>query len=169
MIMNYVWAMPNRYTFKIKPISERLKQIVIDSSWIDPFCGLFSPATVKNDLNPEIPADYHLEAADFLEIIKNKSNNKYNFIFDPPYSLSRVAAIYKGIGLKFKGKENPTGGFPKVRDLISEMTEINNLVISFGWNSVGMGKKRGFEKIELLVICHGGNRNDTMMLIERKL
>jgi hypothetical protein len=87
-------------------------------------------------------------------------------IFDPPYSLTQVSKSYNDIGLQFKGKENPTGGFPLVRDEIVRTVKSGGHVISFGWNTVGMGKKRGGEIIEILIISHGGNRNDTLCTVE---
>ena len=38
----------------------------------------------------------------------------------------------------------------------------------FGWNSNGVGKVRGFEIIEILLIAHGGSHNDTIVTVERK-
>jgi hypothetical protein len=39
----------------------------------------------------------------------------------------------------------------------------------FGWNSSGIGIKRGFELIEVLLVCHGGSHNDTIVTVERKI
>jgi len=38
-----------------------------------------------------------------------------------------------------------------------------------GWDSNGFGKNRGFELIELLLVCHGGRHNDTIVTVERKV
>lgn len=43
------------------------------------------------------------------------------------------------------------------------------IVISFGWNSTGIGKKYGFEKIEILLVAHGSQHNDTIVVVERKI
>lgn len=56
------WAMPNKWTFRIKPIKELLMQEITDGLWVDPYAGECSPATITNDLNPERPTDYHLQA-----------------------------------------------------------------------------------------------------------
>jgi len=53
MIINRVWAMPNKWTFTIKPIAELLARYVGDGKgWVDPFAGKNSPAELCNDLNP---------------------------------------------------------------------------------------------------------------------
>jgi len=42
------------------------------------------------------------------------------------------------------------------------------VVLSFGWNSAGMGVKRGFELVECLICCHGSAHNDTICIAERR-
>ena len=65
-IVERKWAMPNRCTFTIAPIRNLLKE-ELGGIWIDPFAGKHSPAQVTNDLNPEMPTDYHLDALEFLK------------------------------------------------------------------------------------------------------
>ena len=161
------WAMPSKWTFNVLPIKRVLKDYKVGESWIDPFCGLMSPAEFKNDLNPANPStEFHLEAIDFLNL---KDWEIKGALFDPPYSLTQVSKSYNDIGLKFKGAENPTGGFPKVRKRLAELLKPGRICISFGWNTCGLGKKNGMEIIEVIAICHGGNRNDTLVTIEKKI
>ena len=69
MIIERVWAMPSSATFTIKPIARLLKKYIPEkpNNWIDPFAGWNSPASLTNDLNPNAPTDYHLEAKEFIE------------------------------------------------------------------------------------------------------
>lgn len=167
MIIKRVWSMPSRWTFEIKPIKELLERYNVGLGWIDPFCGQSSPAEYRNDLNPKnAHAQYHMEALDFLLLKKWDISGA---VFDPPYSLTQVSRSYNDIGLRFKSKENPTGGFPKVKKRLSTLLKPRQFCISFGWNTCGLGKKNGMEIVEILVVCHGGNRNDTLVTIERKL
>lgn len=170
MILTRVWAMPSKWTFQVAPlraIIDRYKQP--DETWVDPFAGQTSPAEIRNDLNTANPADYHLEAQKFVQQLLTDVGTVDGALFDPPYSLTQVSRSYQDMGLQFKGKENPTGGFPKVRDGLAQLVRIGGHVISYGWNTVGMGKKRGFEPVEYLICSHGGNRNDTLVVVERKL
>jgi hypothetical protein len=41
--------------------------------------------------------------------------------------------------------------------------------ICCGWNSIGIGKKRGFKLIEVLLVCHGRLHNDTIVTVEQKV
>ena len=50
MKINRVWAMPNKWTFKIKPIEDLLFRYNVNSGWVDPFAGMNSPAEFTNDI-----------------------------------------------------------------------------------------------------------------------
>ena len=52
---------------------------------------------------------------------------------------------------------------------IARITKPNSIVITFGWNTNGIGKTKGFEIIEILLVAHGGSHNDTICVVERKL
>ncbi len=165
MKITRVWAMPNKWTFTIKPIAELLARYVGDGKgWIDPFAGENSPAEFTNDLNPDRTATHHLEAADFL---KQLNGNEYNgILFDPPYSLRQVKELYDGIGKPITGLEL---NFGNLRNLIDKIIIPGGIAVSFGWNSIGMGKTHGFEIIEILLVCHGRAHNDTIVTVERKI
>ncbi len=165
--MNRVWAMPSRWTFSIKPIKELLnKYITSGDNWIDPFAGKYSPAEFTNDLNPNSPAKYHLEAIDFLKQLKG--DDYEGGLYDPPYSLRQIIECYEGIGHKVDKKWATTKFYSEAKTYLSDKIKIGGIVISFGWNSIGMGKKRGFEIIEILLVSHGRLHNDTICVVEKK-
>ena len=165
--------MPNKWTFKIKPIKELVLRYVGDGSgWIDPFAGESSPAEFTNDINPERKTKYHLEALSFLNQFQESSCS--GVLFDPPYSISALQRCYKDIGnsiegsIKNKWGENNT--FWKDRKIQSgKIIKPNGICISCGWSTYGIGKGQGFEIIEILLVCHGGLHNDTIVTVERKV
>lgn len=158
--------MPSKHTFTIKPIDELLNKYVgSGKGWIDPFAGENSPAEITNDLNPSKPTKYHYHAKDFVA----KWNNIEGCLFDPPYSLRQIKECYNGIGIQKLDKETTLYGFIKVKEIIARIIKPGGYVISFGWNSGGMGKKRGFEIIEILLVPHGGHHNDTIVTVEQKV
>lgn len=57
----------------------------------------------------------------------------------------------------------------KQKEQIARIVKPNGVVISFGWNSGGIGKKYGFEIEEILLVAHGGWHNDTIVTVERKI
>jgi len=164
--INRVWAMPNKWTFTIKPIRELIGRYVGDGKgWIDPFAGKTSPAEFTNDLNPKMPAKYHLDAPGFLEQMKGEYRGA---IFDPPYSLRQIMECYESIGLTVDKKYATTKFYTNVKNLLAEKIESEGYAICCGWNSIGLGKKRGFKLIEILLICHGRLRNDTIVTVEKR-
>lgn len=165
VVISRVWAMPHKYTFQVPPLLGIVRHYMEEGRWLDPFAGYNSPAAITNDLDPATPAQYHLEAIEFCHMLIPPFDGA---VFDPPYSLTQVSRSYKDMGLQFKGSENPTGGFPLVRDEFRRLVKPGGYVISFGWNTVGMGKGRGFKQVEILICSHGGNRNDTLVVVEQR-
>ncbi len=56
----------------------------------------------------------------------------------------------------------------RIKKEIAPKIKKGGIAISFGWNTVGFGKVNGFEIIEILIISHGGAKNDTLCTVERK-
>ena len=165
MIINRVWAMPNKWTFTIKPIKELLERYVSSNKyWCDPYAGKYSPAQVKNDLN-----GLHEFCMDALDFLKTRKDNEFNgVLLDPPYSLRQVSEHYKKANIKITGWHTSAGHNAEIKNQASRILKKNGIVVTFGWNSMGLGKKRGFEKIEILLVPHGGSKNDTIVTVERK-
>ena len=167
MIINRVWAMPSKHTFTIKPIAELLNRYIGDGTdWIDPFAGFNSPVSLTNDLNPETPAMYHLHALDFAKQLQGEFEG---VLFDPPYSLTQVKECYKSFG-KEDFMRNDAKHFPyDIQNAIVPHIKLGGYAITCGWNSNGFGKKRGFELIEVLLVAHGRQHNDTIVTVEKKV
>ena len=166
IIYNREWAMPNKWTFTIPPISKLIHRYISGGSgWIDPFAGENSPAEITNDLNPERPTKYHLQALEFAKILDDKYNG---VLFDPPYNLSQIKECYDGIGAEYPDDWNLDASFGKVKDVISSKIKCGGYAICFGWNTNGFGKNRGFEMVEILLVPHGGHHYDTIVTVERK-
>ena len=165
MIIERKWAMPNKWTFTIKPIKELLQQEMIDGIWIDPFAGENSLANITNDLNPNRPTTYHMNALDFLKIFDDNSVD--GVLYDPPYSPRQVKECYENIGAEVKW-DGRTTFWSETKNEISRIIRPGGKVICFGWNSMGCGMSRGFIMERLLLVPHGGARNDTICTVEVK-
>jgi len=141
MRIERVWAMPNKQTFTIEPIRKLIEEEIGDE-YIDPF-----------------PFEYKEDATDYLQRI-------YPFdygVFDPPYSPRQLKECYKGKG-EYDTKASTWSGW---KDLMAE--RVLDKCISFGWNTCGLGKKRGFEITRILMVCHGGMHNDTICTVEHRV
>lgn len=165
------WAMPNADTFSVKPIGEFVQRYLAASKIsIDPFARNKRWATHTNDLNPDTTAEHHMDAEEFLKMLACNSTQADLVIFDPPYSPRQISECYKSVGREvgMKGTQSALL-YQRVRDAIPAVLSSGGIVLSFGWNSVGMGKRHGFEQIEIMLCCHGGAHNDTICLAERRV
>lgn len=161
------WAMPSSNTYDIKPIKNLLKKYVFGKFlWIDPFANTSKIATITNDLNPEYDTDYHLDALDFMKIFQDESVD--GVLYDPPYSLRQVSECYKNFGIPVTMETTQATFRANHLDQIKRILKKDGICISFGWNSSGVGINRGFEIIEILLVPHGGSKNDTIVTVEKK-
>ncbi len=163
------WAMPSPDTFRIRPISAMLDRLLHWSEVvIDPFARNSDRGTLRNDLNPETLAENHLPAQDFLRTLRPRCADA--FLLDPPYSPRQISEVYQAIGRKCSTTETQNARlYREIRDMAAPLVKIGGIAISFGWNSVGFGKDRGFEKREIMLVCHGGAHNDTIVVVEEKI
>jgi hypothetical protein len=166
MKINRVFAIPSKDTFTIKPIRNLIGKYVKDGAgWVDPFAGNNSPAEFTNDLNPDTNVKSHLHAVEFCRQLKGTYKG---VLFDPPYSLTQVKECYSNFGLQLFLDDAQK--FPaNVKSHISKKIEVGGYAISFGWNSSGFGKRRGFYIVEILLINHGRKHNDTIVVVEQKI
>jgi hypothetical protein len=168
MIISKAWAMPDHNTFSIKPIRELIyRHWKKDSISVDIFARNNRMATFTNDLNPDTSAEYHLDAIAFVEMLRDKEVKADLVLFDPPYSPRQVSECYQSVGRKVTGRDTSAAFYGDIKNAILSICEIGSTVISFGWNSTGMGAKRGFKQIEILLVNHGGSHNDTICTVEK--
>lgn len=159
MKMDYLTQPPKKWTFE----QPKLKK------WVEDRCkgkvlNLFAGKTRLNvdefrvDSNAEWNPDILIDALEFVQTTDMKFDT---IILDPPYSLRKSYEKYNGhyIG----------SNWTRIRRAIPRICNDGAIVISFGYNSQGMSKSLGFEKIEVCVVCHNGDRNDTIVTVERKI
>lgn len=167
MRIERIWAMPNKWTFTIAPIKKLLKEEVLGGSWADPFAGMNSPAQITNDLNPEMKATSHQDALSFLKGLDTASMD--GILFDPPYSITQAAQCYRSFGKeRLKQSVANMGYWKSCKDEMKRALKVGGKVICFGWNTMGLGKNRGFEMTRILIVPHGGSKNDTLVTVEIK-
>lgn len=162
-----IWSMPNKNTFEIPPIKALLEEEVdLSKYWIDPFANRNKIASVTNDLNLEYDTDYHLDALDFLKLFEDASVD--GVLYDPPYSSRQVSECYNDVGYTVTWDTTKASFWGNHKREISRIVKIGGKVITFGWNSGGIGYKYGFEIERILLVPHGGWHNDTICTVEVK-
>jgi hypothetical protein len=154
MLVERKWAMPSHKTFTIKPIKE-LIQDEIGEDYLDPF-----------------PYPFEQDAIEYLQSVPDLSEDYC--VFDPPYSQYQLKLMYKDLGIYFHNSNDQDQGrritkyWSNCKKEIVRILRPGGKVISFGWNSNGIGKKYGFEITRILVVAHGGRHNDTICTVEVK-
>lgn len=168
MRIERIWAMPNKNTFTIPPIKALVleEQYKTKGTWIDPFANTSKFANITNDLDPDMPTDYHMEALDFLRMFDTESVD--GVLYDPPFSPRQVSECYKRLGKTVSWLHTSAKYWSEQKDEISRILRPNGVVITCGWNSDGIGMSRGFEMERVLLVPHGGSKNDTIVTVERK-
>ena len=141
------WSMPSHKTFTIKPFAELIK-FELGDNYIDPF-----------------PFPYKQDAINYLKTIPDNSENF--LVFDPPYSQKQLKEMYSNNGLAFDHPMNASY-WSNCKKEISRIIKSNGKVISFGWNSGGVGEKYGFKITKIVLVAHGGQHNDTIATVEMK-
>jgi hypothetical protein len=135
--------------------------------WVEFYCegktlNLFAGKTklnideIRNDLDAEALSDYKIDALEFLRTWQGQMFN--TVLLDPPYAYRKSMEMYKGI------RCSP---FSQLKDEIVRVLEENGKVITFGYHSNSMGKKRGFRTERVALFSHGGAIHDTIATVER--
>lgn len=82
----------------------------------------------------------------------------------------QISECYKALGKTVGMKDTQSAVmYQQVRNAVIPLCNNNAIVLSFGWNSVGMGKKNGFKQLEIMLVSHGGAHNDTICLAEQAI
>lgn len=158
--------MPNSNTFEIKPIKELIDKYTYGLV-IDPFANKNKLANITNDLDEQYNTDFHMDALDFLKTFTDNSVDCV--LYDPPYSPRQVSECYKKLGKSVNMETTQASYWSKQKEQIGRIVKNNGIVITCGWNSGGIGKKHGFQIIEILLVAHGGWHNDTIVTVEKKI
>lgn len=166
VIVDRVWCMPNKNTFLVKPIHELILKYWTNGTVIDPFANNSRIANITNDLDPTCDTNYHLDATDFFRLFDTASVDMV--LYDPPYSARQVSECYRRLNMTVNMQTTQSSYWRKHKEEIMRIVKPNGIVVSCGWNSGGIGLKYGFLPLHIRLIAHGGNHNDTIVVVERR-
>jgi DNA modification methylase len=119
----------------------------LNGLWLDPF-----------------PYPYKKDAIECLSEFEDSSVD--GVLFDPPYSPRQLKECYQSQGMVLHDTKSSV--WADWKNEIARVIRPGGLCLSFGWSSNGLGKNRGFKIIEILMVAHGGNHNDTIVVVEQK-
>jgi len=155
-VFTYLEQPPARWTFDMAKLKE----------WVETHCtgrvlNLFAGKNrlavneYRVDISNEYQPDSVCDAFDFVALTEDRFGT---IVLDPPYNLRKAREKYHG---------NYVGSLTKIKNELPRILNVGGRIISLGYDSVGMGNCRGFRKIAICVVCHGGDHNDTIGLVEQ--
>lgn len=155
--LEYMMQPAKRWTFE----QPKLKK------WVESYCrgtvlNLFAGkvyldvSEFRVDISDEFDPDAVMDAFDYV----SKTSMKYDtIILDPPYNIRKAREKYNGRWI---------GSFTKIKNALVNIIKDKGIVITLGYKSTCMGKGRGFKKIAICLVCHSGDHNDTICLVEQE-
>lgn len=156
-LFDYIKCPLHRYTFEVRNIREWV-EFNCEGRTLNLFAGItkLKIDEVRNDLDLDALADYHMDA---LEFLRTYHGDKFDTVLlDPPYAYRKSMEMYKGI------RCSP---FKQMKDEIANVLKPGGKVITFGYHSNTMGANRGFVVERIALFSHGGAIHDTIASVER--
>jgi tRNA G10 N-methylase Trm11 len=112
---------------------------------------------IRNDLNPEMNADTHHDVASIATHFPSESFD--TVVFDPPFDDLQAADKYDSLRA-----DNVLQAFQQFEQLVRP----GGVVITFGWNSWGMGSCATFEREETVLFQRGPVKRDVIATVDRR-
>ncbi|KPL01722.1 MAG: hypothetical protein AMJ73_10125, partial [candidate division Zixibacteria bacterium SM1_73] len=139
--------------------------------WVESFCqgrtlNLFAGkvrlaiSEIRVDISDEYKPDFCMDAHEFVNQAIQKNQKFETIILDPPYNVRKAREKYCG---------NYVGRLRQLKTNLLNLIPLGGRVISLGYDSVGMSVYRGFKKKAICLVCHGGDHNDTIGLVEERI
>jgi len=153
-----------RFTFRNKRVREWVENHIQPPMVLNLFAGKYSLnlpegcREIRNDLNPKMEnLDYNMDA---LEFVEQWDGPKFNtVILDPPYALRKSMTKYNGF---------ISSPFNMIKNKLLDIIEPNAVILTAGYHSNSMGKRRGFKQEHILLMSHGGAIHDTIITLEKR-
>ena len=150
-----------RWTFEYQPAREfvenRLRGRVLNACAGRSTLN-YDGEIVRNDLNPEIEADYHLDVCELADHFPRQSFD--TVVFDPPFDDLQGADKYDSLRV-----DSVLEAFAQFARLVRP----NGLVITFGWNSWGMRSYDHFDREETVLFQRGPVKRDVIASVDRHI
>jgi len=179
----YMRLPPTKWSFETPRIQNWIYQKVVEvcNPVKTPVLNLFAGKTLLKELwefRIDIVAEFedkgvfhktHAqwigEAIDFVkgfgELVASGKTAPFKVaLLDPPYNVRKSREKYG---------ERWIGSFTRIKNELVNILTDSNRIITWGYSSVGMSASRGYQLTEVLLICHSGDHNDTIVTVEDKI
>lgn len=149
-----------RWTFEYQPAREFVKEW-LQGRVLNACAGRtklhYAGEIVRNDLDPEIDADHHLDVCELADHFPPQSFD--TVVFDPPFDDLQAADKYDSLRA-----DSVLEAFAQFEELVRP----NGRVITFGWNSWGMRSHEVFDREETVLFQRGAVKRDVIAAVDRR-
>lgn len=155
-----------RWTFQTKKVRDMLLPY-LEGRVLNPFAGETRLSEykrgiteIRNDLDPERPAEYHVDAAELGEIFDEESFDVV--VLDPPFDQTQADEHYDGMHARDMGT---------VRKNLAPLVKPGGAMVEFGWNLWGAADYlEGWEREEKLLFRRGiPGRQPMLMVVDSRI
>ena len=117
-----------------------------------------SDEIVRNDANPDRPADYHMDANDLGDVFDNNTFDA--IIHDPPWSARQAEESYEGF---------QAGEVGATMQMYDQLLKPGGVVIGLGFTTTLMPKRLGYERQEMAIFETIGRGDDYLGAVDKKM
>lgn len=156
MEFTYLIQPPKKYTFEQPALKEWTERRCVGRV-LNLFAGKvrLNVDEYRVDISDEYSPDY---VGDAYEFIMSTDMEFDTVILDPPYNVRKAREKYGG---------RYVGSFTKIKNELYRVLKENSTIITYGYDTVGLSNRRGLKKKEICLVCHNGDHNDTICLVEK--
>jgi hypothetical protein len=157
--LDYYLVSGSRWTFEDKPVTDWL-QSFLDGTVLNPFAGetqLPYPEEIRNDIDESRPAEYHMDAMEFIQTFGDRSAG--TVVHDPPWSDYQSEDKYAGY--------NPENVAALKREY-NRVLKPGGYVVQFGYTTTCMPGELEYERPNVAVFQPYGPRKAFLGTADRK-
>lgn len=164
MDMRYYSIMPKRWSFQVPDVrawvEEHLEGRVLNACAGQEELN-YNGEIIRNDVDPEKPAEYHLDVVNLTDELEEQSFD--TIVFDPPFSDNQAESTY-GVDVR----TNPGNNKQATREF-HKLLKPNGVVIQLGFTTTCMPGKLGYDREAVAVFNTLGRQHDWLGVVDRRL
>lgn len=158
--MQYKRVQSNKWTFQSDKIREWVEKW-LRGRVLNACCGKtrlqHGGEVVRNDIDTDIDADYHVDAANLDSVLSRCSFD--TVVFDPPFSVYQANHTYNG---------ETTGYDTSMKKVFDKLLRGNGRVIQFGYTTTCMPVSN-YERKAVCVFNTLGRMNDWLAVVDERV
>lgn len=159
--LTYLCVQPNRWTFESDKIRQWVESQLVGEPVLNACAGRaeldWLGEVIRNDVNPEMPADMHHDVAELDDVLGRNSVD--SVVFDPPYSEDAAERLYDGYDVEDEKEAIET---------FHHVLRPGGVVVMLGYSTTCMPAELGYRRQAVSVFNTLGRANDWLGVADRR-